>query len=115
MAAGGGAPEIVEGWYSGGGGGFDRIRLPNKTQKEEPTAVKKPYHIVTRAEKESAVVIEQFCQSNGQILLPIVNLIESASQVVETVLHEIQVQSLEAILVLSAEQLRSEEHTSELQ
>jgi hypothetical protein len=50
-------------------------------------------------------VIEQFCQSNGQIPLPIVHLIESASQVVETVLHEIQVHSLEAILVLSAEQL----------
>jgi transposase-like protein len=60
---------------------------------------------VTRAARESAAVIEQFCQSNGQILLPIVHLIESASQVVETVLHEIQVHSLEAILVLSAEQL----------
>jgi transposase-like protein len=60
---------------------------------------------VTRAALESAAVIEQFCQSNGQILLPIVHLIESASQVVETVLHEIQVHSLEAILVLSAEQL----------
>lgn len=67
--------------------------------------MKKPYHIVTRAARESAAVIEQFCQSNGQILLPIVHLIESASQVVETVLHEIQVHSLEAILVLSAEQL----------
>ena len=67
--------------------------------------MKKTYHIVTRAAKESAAVIEQFCQSNGQILLPIVHLIESASQVVETVLHEIQVQSLEAILRLSAEQL----------
>ena len=67
--------------------------------------MKKPYHIVTRAARESATVIEQFCQSNGQILLPIVHLIESASQVVETVLHEIQVHSLEAILVLSAEQL----------
>ena len=67
--------------------------------------MKKPYHIVTRAARESVAVIEQFCQSNGQILLPIVNLIESASQVVETVLHEIQVHSLEAILVLSAEQL----------
>lgn len=67
--------------------------------------MKKPYHIVTRAARESAAVIEQFCQSNGQILLPIVHLIESASQVVETVLHEIQVHSLEAILVLSAEPL----------
>lgn len=67
--------------------------------------MKKMYHIVTRAASESATVIEQFCQSNGQILLPLVHLIQSASQVVETVLHEIQVHSLEAILVLSAEQL----------
>jgi len=67
--------------------------------------VKKPYHIVTRAASESAAVIEQFCQSSGQILLPIVNLIQSASQVVETVLHEMQVHSLEMILLLSADQL----------
>ena len=67
--------------------------------------MKKTYHIVTRAAKESAAVIEQFCQANGQILLPIVNLIQSASEVVETVLHEIQVHSLEAILELSAEQV----------
>jgi len=52
--------------------------------------VKKPYHIVTRAAKETATVIEQFCQSSGQILPPIVNLIESASHVVDIVLHEIQ-------------------------
>jgi len=32
--------------------------------------VKKRYHIVTRAAQESAGVIEQFCQANGQILLP---------------------------------------------
>ncbi len=47
--------------------------------------MKKPYHIVTRAGRESAAVIEQFCRANGQILLPILNLIENASQVVETV------------------------------
>jgi hypothetical protein len=46
--------------------------------------VKKPYQIVTRAAKESAAVVEQFCQSNGQILLPVVNLIESASQLWRT-------------------------------
>ena len=67
--------------------------------------MKKTYHIVTRAARESAAVIEQFCQSNGQILLPIVNLIQSASHVVETVIHEIGVQTLEMILVLSAEQV----------
>jgi putative transposase len=67
--------------------------------------VKKTYHIVTRAARESASVIEQFCQSNGQILLPIVDLIQSASQVVETVIHEIGVHTLETILLLSAEQI----------
>jgi transposase-like protein len=60
---------------------------------------------VTRAAKESAAVVEQFCQTNGQILLPIVNLIESASQVVEHVIHEIQIQAMETIFVLSAEQI----------
>jgi putative transposase len=67
--------------------------------------VKKTYHIVTRAARESAAVIEQFCQTNGQILLPIVNLIQNASQAVETVIHEVGHQMLEQILVLSAEQV----------
>ncbi len=67
--------------------------------------MKKTYHIVTRAARESTAVIEQFCQTNGQILLPIVNLIQNASQVVETVIHEIGHQMLEQILVLSAEQV----------
>lgn len=67
--------------------------------------MKEPYQIVTRAAKGSAAVVEQFCQANGQILLPIVQLIESASQVVQNVIHEIQIQTLETILVLSAEQI----------
>jgi putative transposase len=70
--------------------------------------VNKKYHIVTRAAQESAAVIEEFCQTNGQILLPIVNLIQSASQVVDTVIHEIGVQTLEQILRLSAEQVAGE-------
>lgn len=63
------------------------------------------YQIVTRAAKESAAVIEQFCKANGQILLPIVNIIQSASQVVDTVVHEVGVKTLELILTLSAEQV----------
>ena len=65
----------------------------------------KTYQIVTKAAKESAAIIEQFCQTNGQILLPLVNLIQSAGQVVETVIHEIGIQTLELILKLSAEQV----------
>jgi putative transposase len=63
------------------------------------------YQIVTRAAKESAAVIEQFCQANGQILLPIVDMIQSASQLVDSVVHEIGVKTLELILALSAEQV----------
>ena len=65
----------------------------------------KTYQIVTRAAKESAAVIEQFCKANGQILLPIVDMIQSASQVVDSVVHEIGVKTLELILALSAEQV----------
>ena len=65
----------------------------------------KTYQIVTKAAKESAAVIEQFCQANGQSLLPLLNLMESAGQVVETVIHEIGIQTLELILRLSAEQV----------
>ncbi|HEY4362990.1 MAG TPA: IS256 family transposase [Bryobacteraceae bacterium] len=67
--------------------------------------MKKTYHIVTRAARESTAVIEQFCQTNGQILLPIVNLIQNASHVVESVIHELGHQMLEQILVLSAQQV----------
>ena len=66
--------------------------------------MKKSY-IVTRAERESASVIQQFCQANGQILLPIVEMIQSASEVVTSVIHELGRQTLETILVLSAEQV----------
>ena len=63
------------------------------------------YQMVTRAAKESAAVIEQFCKANGQILLPILGTIQSASQVIDTVVHEIGVKTLEVILALSAEQV----------
>jgi len=65
----------------------------------------KPYQIVTRAARESAAVVEQFCKANGQILLPVVNMIQSASQVVDSVIHEIGIKTLEVILALSAEQI----------
>jgi putative transposase len=63
--------------------------------------VKKSY-MVTRADRESASVIQQFCRANGQILLPIVEMIQSASEVVTTVIHELGRQTLETILMLSA-------------
>ena len=67
--------------------------------------MKKTYQIVTRAARESAAVIEQFCKSNGQILLPMLNLLDSASQIVEGAIHEIGARMIEQILVLSAGQI----------
>ncbi len=66
--------------------------------------MKKSY-IVTRADRESASVIQQFCQANGQILLPIVEMMQSASELVTRVVHELGRQTLETILLLSAEQV----------
>ena len=57
----------------------------------------KTYQIVTRAAKESAAIIEQFCQANGQLLFPIVTMIESASQVVDSAVHEIGLKTMELL------------------
>jgi putative transposase len=67
--------------------------------------VKKQYHIVHRADDKSASIIQQFCQSNGQILLPLVEKIQSASDMVNSVIHELSLKTLETILILSAEQV----------
>jgi hypothetical protein len=72
--------------------------------------VKKRYQIATRAARDSAAVIEQFCQANGQVLLPLVSMMQSASEVVETVIHEIGVRTLETILVLGADQVAGPRH-----
>ena len=67
--------------------------------------MKKQYHIVTRADEKSASIIQEFCQSNGQILLPLVEKIQSASDMVNSVIHELSLKTLETILRLSAEQV----------
>lgn len=67
--------------------------------------MKKQYHIVTRADQNGAAVIEQFCQANGQILLPLVEQIQNASSEVTRVIHEIGIKTLETIFALSAEQI----------
>jgi putative transposase len=73
--------------------------------EQETTAVRKEYQIVTRADEKSASIIQEFCQTNGQILLPLVEEIQSASAMVNSVIHELSLKTLETILVLSAEQI----------
>jgi transposase-like protein len=64
--------------------------------------VKKTYHIVNREEKTAAAAVEEFAKANGQLLLPLVELITNARIAVDEVIGFIGRQTIEAILTLSA-------------
>jgi len=65
--------------------------------------VKKTYHIVNRDEKTATASIEQFAKSNGQLLLPLLELITQARVAVDEVISSIGRKTIETILTLSAE------------
>lgn len=67
--------------------------------------MKKPYHIVNREEKSAAAAIEQFAKSNGQLLLPLIELITQARIAVDEVIGSIGRKTIETILALSAEEV----------
>jgi putative transposase len=89
----------------GGGGRFVRIDSPKPNPGKDTTAVKKPYHIITREAATAAAAVEQFTKENGQILLPLVELITQARVAVDEVIDRIGRQTVETILNLSAEQI----------
>jgi transposase-like protein len=67
--------------------------------------VKKPYHIVSREAETASATLEEFAKANGQILLPLVELITEARIAVDEVINNIGRQTIETILNLSAEQV----------
>ena len=67
--------------------------------------MKKQYHIVSREADTAAATVEQFAKANGQILLPLVELITQARLAVDEVIDRIGRQTIETILNLSAEQV----------
>jgi putative transposase len=67
--------------------------------------VKKTYHIVNREEKTAAASIEQFAKANGQLLLPLIELITQARVAVDEVISSVGRNTIETILRLSAEQV----------
>ena len=67
--------------------------------------MKKLYHIVNREEKSAAAAIEQFAKSNGQLLLPLIELITQARIAVDEVIGSIGRKTIETILALSAEEV----------
>jgi len=67
--------------------------------------VKKPYHIVNRESESAAACLQEFTKANGQILLPLVELITQARLAVDEVIDNIGRQTIETILNLSAEEV----------
>jgi putative transposase len=67
--------------------------------------VKKTYHIVNREEKAASASIEQFAKSNGQFLLPLVELITQARVAIDEVISSVGRKTIETILQLSAEEI----------
>ena len=67
--------------------------------------MKKPYHIVSREAEAASAALEEFAKANGQILLPLVELITQARIAVDEVIDNIGRQTIEIILNLSAEQV----------
>jgi putative transposase len=67
--------------------------------------VKRKYHVVEAGSKGAAETIQAFCQSNGQMLLPLVDLIGEARLAVDEVIDQAGRGLIETILMLSAEQV----------
>lgn len=67
--------------------------------------MKKTYHIVNRQQKEANEAVARFAQANGQLLLPLVELVTGARIAVDEVIQILGRQTIETILRLSAEEV----------
>jgi putative transposase len=67
--------------------------------------VKREYHVGSSRSKGAAQVVRNFCQANGQILLPLVDLIAEARLAIDEVIAEAGRGLIETILAVSAEQV----------
>jgi putative transposase len=67
--------------------------------------VKENYHVIDCKGKGAERTLAAFCRANGQILLPLVELVEQARLALDTVVEQVSQQTIETILQLSAEQI----------
>jgi len=67
--------------------------------------VKRKYHVVESRSKEANEVLRSFCAANGQILLPLVDLIAEARLAVDEVIDQAGRGLIETIFLVSAEQV----------
>ena len=67
--------------------------------------MKRTHHVISGRERGAERTLAGFCRANGQILLPLVELIEQGRLALDTVIEQVSQQTLERILHLSAEQV----------
>lgn len=67
--------------------------------------MKRKYYVVETGSKGAARTIQAFCQSNGQMLLPLVDLLQQARLAVDEEIDQAGRGLIETILTLSAEQV----------
>ena len=67
--------------------------------------MKRKYHVVSKGSKGAGKIIQNFCQANGQMLLPLVDLISEARLAVDEVIDQAGRGLIETILDVSAEQV----------
>jgi transposase-like protein len=75
--------------------------------EKERTAVGRPYHTI---EKKDTQALAQFLVQNGQVLLPMVELIEQSKLAVDELIDVLGRASIEAVLQLSAEGIAGPPH-----
>ena len=63
------------------------------------------YPVIDGKGKEAERTLAAFCRANGQILLPLVELVEQARLALDTVVEHVSQHAIETILQLSAEQI----------
>ena len=67
--------------------------------------MKGKYHVLELSSKGAEETIQKFCQTNGQMLLPVVDLITEARLAVDEVIDRAGRGLIETILTMSAEQI----------
>ena len=67
--------------------------------------MKGKYHVLELSSKGAEETIQKFCQTNGQMLLPVVDLITEARLAVDEVIDRAGRGLIETILSMSAEQI----------
>ena len=96
-----GAPSVVEGrWRLLPGCGISRV-----LKREERPPMKKPYRIVSGASTPDRRELADWLAKDGQLLIPLVELLEKGERAIDEVIDVMGRATIEAVLRMSAEQV----------